>query len=127
MTATPFDTLTISLGGSQDDKTARLARTPGVLRHVYDGDHSHVGQVRKRRGFVRVPLNEELFGATPEALFLSLATHESSLVLVGYRDLYAVAAADDIVDGRALVRRGPSMVGTYRTGIIHSSTIGRES
>lgn len=123
----PYDVLHIPLGGSQDDKTARLSRGPGVLRAVYDCDQGHVGEQRKRRGFTRIPLDEEILGVSPEAVFLSLAVWEGTLVLVGVRDVYGVAANDDVVDGAALVRRGPSMAGSYRTGIVHVSPIGTEA
>lgn len=122
---TPFEVLHISLGGSQDDKTAKLARGIEVLRHVRNGDHSHPGELRKRRGFTRIPLTSTTHGETPESVFVSLGvTGGGELVLLGFRDVYGVAANDAAVNDAALVRRGPSMLGSYRVGTVHAAPIG---
>ena len=119
--------MTIPLDGSQDDKTARLARGPSVMRRSVNCDHSHIGEVRKRRGTTRIDTSETTHGDSPEAVFVALGVDRGELVLVGRDRVYGVAAPENDIDGAALVLRGPSMVGSYETLLIHTASLGRDT
>ncbi len=123
---TPFQVIHIPLDGSQDDKTARLVRGPATLRRTINVDHSVRGEVRKRRGTTRIPLTTTVQGETPETCFVSIGVSRDELVLVGRDYLYGVAAPTAAVDGAALVRRGPSIIGAFQIGLIHGSSISED-
>ncbi len=124
---TPFQFVHIPLDGSQDDKTARLARGPGVMRRSVNVDHSHAGEARKRRGTTRLSTSRTTHGQTPEAVFVALGSDRGDAVLVGRDRCYGVAANAPSIDSSALVLRGPSMVGAYTMGLIHAASIGSDS
>lgn len=124
---TPFEVLTIPLDGQQDEKIGRLARgqNPTILRHANNVLHEKAGEARKRRGFERITTSATVLAQTPEAVFVALGVDAiGELVLVGFRDVYGVVSNDNDVDGSALVRRGPSCVGTYERGVLHVSNLG---
>lgn len=127
MTAVRQPPVTIPLGGGPDQATARLFRGPNVLAQVLDGDLSKAGGVRKARAYARITTSTTTHGDTPEAIFVSVGTDRGELVLVGLRDTYAVAAPTAAIDGAALVRRGPSLVGNYRSGVIHTASLGDDT
>jgi hypothetical protein len=118
--------LEIPLGGGPSQATGRLLRGPNVLESNANGDHDKGGYLIKARGFTRIALTTTTHGETPEGVFVSLGIDRGGLVLVGLRDIYGVVAPTASVDGAALVRRGRSMVGSYRVGIIHGSGISEE-
>lgn len=120
MTAQPIE---IPLGGGPSQATARLLRGPNVLYANTNGDHDKAGSLAKARGFTRIALTTTTHGETPEAVMVSVGIDRGALVLTGLRDVYGVAAPTASIDGAALVRRGRSMVGSYRVGIIHGSAL----
>lgn len=128
MSATPQAHIEIPLGGGPSQATGKLLRGPNVLEHNTNGDHDKAGYLTKARGFNRIALTTTTHGETLEVVMMSVGVAPGGeLVLVGLRDTYGVAAPSAIVDGAALVRRGPSLVGSYRSGVIHVSSIGVES
>lgn len=126
MTTVRQEPVTIPFGGGPDESVARLFREATVLETVLDGDTSKAGGLRKARGYERISLAATTHEETPEAVYISVGVDRDELVLVGLEDTYALAASDAIVDGAAVVRRGPSMVGNFRSGLIHVAAIGEE-
>ena len=129
MTIQRMPPVVIPLGQGPDESTARLFRDPTrVLADVRQGDVSKPPGLRKARGFTRIALTTTTHGETPEAVYVSVAVdHLGELVLVGRDNVYGVAAPSASVDGAALVLRGPSLVGTFEIGMVHSGAIGRET
>lgn len=121
------DPVTIPLGGGPDEATAKLLRGPGVLAVALDGDTTKAGGLTKARGFVRITTTSTTHGETPESVFISVGTDRGELVVVGERSTYGLAASDALVDGAALVLRGPSVVGNFREGVVHVASLGSES
>lgn len=118
--------VTIPLGTGPDQATARLLRSATVLEANNNGVPDTAGELRKARGFTRYAMTTTTHGDTPEAIFISVGLDRGGLVLCGMRDVYGVVAPTASVDGAALVRRGRSMVGSYRVGVIHGSSISEE-
>lgn len=123
MTAQPIE---IPLGGGPSQLTGRLLRGPNVLESNANADHDKAGYLVKQRGYTRIALTTTTHGETPEAVFVALGIDRGGLVLVGLRDVYGVVVPTASVDGAALVRRGRSMVGSYRVGVIHGGSISEE-
>ena len=119
--------VTIPLGSGPDQATARLLRQATVLSEALNGDTSKAGGMRKARGYARIALTSTTHGVTPEAVFVSVGVDRGELVVVGLRDVYGVAAPTASVDVASLVRRGPSMIGNYREGVIHTASLGNDS
>lgn len=116
----------IPLGGGPSQALGRLLRGPDVLERAQNVDHDKAGYLVKARGYTRIGLTTTTHGETPEGVFVSVGIDRGGLVLVGLRDVYGVVAPTASVDGAALVRRGRSMVGSYRVGVIHGSSISEE-
>jgi hypothetical protein len=116
--------LEIPLGGGPSQATGRLFRGPDVLESNQNGRHDKAGYLVKELGFTRIALTTTTHGETPEAVYVALAVDRGELVLVGRDAVYGVAANAAVVDGAALVRRGPSMVGAYSVGLIHAASLG---
>lgn len=125
MTIQRMAPVTIPLGQGPDEATARLLRDgTQALQVIRQGDVTKAGGVRKARGFARIALTTTTHGETPEAVYVSVGIDRGELVLVGMSYVYGVAANTAAVDGAALVRRGPSMVGDFEVGLIHAASIG---
>lgn len=124
--ATPQNPIELPLGGGPSQAVGRLLRGPDVLERCQNADHDKAGYLVKARGFTRIALTTTTHGETPETVFTSLGIDRGGLVLVGLRDVYGVVVPTPSVDGAALVRRGRSMVGNFRVGIIHGSNISEE-
>lgn len=124
MTAQPIE---IPFGGGPSQATGRLLRGPNTLEANVNGDHDKAGYLRKARGFSRLALTTTVQGEAPEVVFVSVGTDRGELVIVGRDAVYGVGAPAPDIDGAALVRRGPSLVGNYEFGVIHTSPIGRET
>lgn len=122
--ATPQNPIEIPLGGGPAQSTGRLFRGPDTLERAQNVDHTQAGYLIKARGFTRIPLTTTALGETPEAVFVSLGLDRGELVAVGLDRIYAVAANSAAIDGAALVRRGPSMIGQYNVGMVHGSAMG---
>lgn len=118
--------VTIPLGGGPDQAVTELLRGPNVLSVVYDGDTTKAGGLTKARGLERIPTGTT-HGETPESVFFSVGTDKGELVVVGQQSTYGLAASDALVDGAALVLRGPSIVGNFREGVVHVASLGSES
>ena len=120
----------IPLGTGLDESRGQLFRGPAALAECINGDHSQAPELRKRRGYTRLPLLE-VRSATVDPLFVCAGVDPRAggggeLVLVGRDHVYGVPAYDATVDGAALVVRGPSFVGAVRAGIVATSAIGAE-
>ena len=126
MAASPQNPIEIPLGGGPSQAVGQLFRGPDTLESNQNGRHDKAGYLVKERGFTRLALTTTTHGETPEAVYVSVATDRDELVLVGMTYVYGVAANAPSVDGAALVRRGPSMVGDYDIGLIHTASLGRD-
>jgi hypothetical protein len=124
--ATPQNPIEIPLGGGPSQAVGRLLRGPDVLERSQNADHDKAGYIVKARGYTRIALTTTTHGETPETVFTAMGIDRGGLVLVGLRDVYGVVVPTPSVGGAALVRRGRSMVGNYRVGIIHGSNISEE-
>lgn len=124
--AIPQEPVTIPLGVSLDQSSARLFRGPDALAVTVNGDTTHAGALHKARGFTRVTTSTTVMAETPEAVFVSVGTDHDELVLVGFTYVYSVVAPTASVDGGQLVRRGPSMIGNFKTGVVHVASLGLE-
>jgi len=125
--ATEQEPIEIPLGGGPSQATGRLFRGPNVLEINTNGDHDRAGYLVKARGFTRIPLTTTTHGDTPESVFVSLGVMAGELLVVGRNNAYAVAAPAASIDGATLVLRGPSMVGAFEIGTVHSSALGIET
>jgi len=119
--------VTIPLGSGPDQSTTKLLRGVNVLSVVYDGDTTKGGGIIKGRGLERIPTSTTTHGHTPESVFFTVGTDKGELVVVGQQSTFGLAASDALVDGAALVRRGPSIVGSFSEGVVHVASIGQES
>ena len=123
---TPQNPIEIPLGGGPSQALGRLLRGPDVLERCQNADHDKAGYLVKARGYTRIALTATTHGETPETVFVSVGIDRGGLVLVGLQNVYGVVAPTASVDGAALVRRGLSMVGNYRVGVIHGSSLSEE-
>jgi hypothetical protein len=117
----------IPLGGGPAESVGRLFRGPDVLERNHNARHDKAGYLVKERGTTRIALTITTHGETPEAVFAGLGVDRGELVLVGLSYVYGVAANAPNVDGAALVRRGPSMLGDFEIGLIHTASIGQDT
>lgn len=123
--ALPSQVLQIPLGGTTSQKTARLTRGLPVLRHIHNAQQSSEGEQVKRRGFTRLDTGATVYEETPEAVYVAVGIDRDCLFVVGMGEILGVVANANTVNGSALVRRGPSMVGNYRTGTVKVSALRR--
>lgn len=107
-----------------DQKTDRKAKTPGKLREAINVEFDKANALNKRRGYVRVPTGTDVTGAASEAVFLASATYRQELVLYGSEFMSSVVAVGADVSSAAIVRRGPSLPGSYRVHQVFASSIG---
>lgn len=121
---TPQNPIEIPLGGGPAEAVGRLFRGPDTLERCQNGRHDKAGYLVKERGFTRIPLTTTALGETPEAVFVSLGVDRGELVAVGLDYVYGVAANAAAIDGAALVRRGPAMIGQFNVGMVHGSAMG---
>lgn len=119
--------VTIPLGSGPDESTARLFRQATVLASALQGVTTKAGALHKARGYARITTSTTAHGETPEAVFVSIGTDNGEAVVTGLRDVYAVAAPTAAVDGASFVRRGRSMVGNFRSSVIHTASLGEET
>lgn len=125
MTIQRMAPVTIPLGQGPDEATARLLRDgTQALQVIRNGDVTKAGGVRKARAFARIALTTTTHGQTPETVYCALGIDRGELVLVGKNYVYGLAANAASVDGAALVRRGPSMIGDYEAGLVHAASLG---
>lgn len=127
MPAPPIEWQTVEVvleGLSQKDD--RKVTTPGKLRAAVNVEFDKSNSLNKRRGFVRVPFETLVHGETPELLYATVATYQQELVVYGLDNLASVVARTAIVDGAALVRRGPTMRGNYRIHDVFSAPLAQE-
>lgn len=124
-----FQEVEIPLARGLDQKTERLFRSPGVLRHARNVDHRTGGVLRKRRGYERVELaGAEVSDLEVEESFLGVATFRGELVLIGSEYVYGVPSYESLIGngGNAIARRGPTLRGGYTIEHVHSSSLGDE-
>jgi hypothetical protein len=115
----------IPLGGSLDQSAGELFRGPNVLADCSNGSHGKAPELRKRLGYTRLDTATTTHGETVDTVLVSLGVDlGGELVIVGRDHVYGVAAPDASVDGHAIVLRGPSHVGNFQVGILHTTALG---
>jgi hypothetical protein len=105
-------------GLSQKDD--RKATAPGRLSVALNVEFDKTNSLNKRRGYTRVPWSALVGGESPELTYATVATYRDELVVYGLGHINSVVARSAIVDDAALVRRGPTMRGNYRTHQVFS-------
>ena len=118
-----IETIEIPRGGQPEETAGRLFRGPNALEANTNGSHEKHGYLTKARGYLRADLATTVLGFTPESLFVTVGLDAEELVLVGRDFTYTVGAPAADIDEAQLVRRGPSLIGNYRTGTIHVSAL----
>jgi hypothetical protein len=119
-----FTEVEIPLGEGPDEKTAKLLRAPGILRAPLNVDNRTSGMIRKRRGYTRPDITENL-GVDIETQYHNLGQLQGELVLVGSAYLYSLISVDAAVSN-TVVRRGPVMRGGYAIEHVITGNIGSE-
>ena len=118
----------IPLGVGVDEARGKLFRDPtSSLDVCTNGQHGQAPELRKRRGYAKLPTATDALGNTVDLVLVSLGVESvngGELVIVGRDHVYGVAAPDGTVDGQALVLRGPSFVGNFAAGIVATTSIG---
>lgn len=110
-----------------DQKTSRRTKTPGKLKEAINVEFSKSGDLNKRRGYERVDVSTDVTGAGSEAVFFTVATYRQELVLYGSEYMSSVVAIDPDVSSASVVRRGPTMAGSYRIHQVFASPIGEDA
>ena len=121
----------IPLGVGLDESRGKLFRDPASsLAVVLNGQHGQAPELRKRRGYTKLPTSTDVLGNSVDTVLVSLgveAVNGGELVIVGRDHVYGVAAPDATVDGQAIVERGPSFIGNFAAGIVATTSIGDEA
>jgi hypothetical protein len=113
----------IPLGGGPNESQGKLFRSPNVLEANTNGSTDKQGYLVKERGFTRVPTSTTTEADQPDAFFISVATDHEELLLVGMENTYTVAATGPDLSGAALILRGPTLLGNYRAGTVHATSL----
>lgn len=125
MTIQRMPPLVVPLGQGPTEQIARLFRDSKALADVRNANCDKAGGLRKARAYARIPMSQTVMREVPEVVFLSVGTTvEHELVVVGRDSVYSVAAPSASIDGSALVRRGPSIAGTFSITTVHGSAMG---
>lgn len=123
----PLQVITIPLAGMVNDKIARLARGPQVMRRTDNTSHALQGELGKRRGFTRITTTGSVGGQQPDGVLVAVGDNKGELVVIGRNNIYSIGTPDETVStGEALIHRGPSMSGNFSLGTIHVSPVSND-
>jgi hypothetical protein len=103
-----YDTIQIPLVRGVDEKSdTKVAQPPSLLQAI-NVEVDKTGKIQKRRGFMRVDTNDEVFNSgDTERVFHHITTYDGELVMFGYDYLYADVSKDASVQtSKSTVLRG---------------------
>lgn len=92
-----------------DQKTSKVARTPGKLEHAINVEYDKTGAINKRLGYQYVDLGNTVNLFDDDAVFIALGSYRGELVVFSYDHLCALGSRDSVLRGvDSLVYRGPN-------------------
>lgn len=111
-------TIEIVFGGLAEKADDKM-RKPGDLEHAKNVEFDKDGALNKRKGYQWVKTtSNDIYDDAVEDIFHAVGVFGDRLVVFGHDYVYEVPAKSDLTSDRCLKRRGPTLRGMLRSGVV---------